>query len=130
MFWVALSALIMSLTGEGDDTFVIRRFLDRAQAAVSEHVHDPVRQRRALETLERTSKAFRRHRQRTAKVSDCIEQADRKFDASAADYQRCLVDIAPAWDAAAEELITLSHDFRRELTPAELASVRHDAEQR
>src|SRR3954463_11624367 len=128
MFWVALSALIMSLTGEGDDTFVIRRFLDSAHDAVTEHVHDPVRQRQALETIQRTSKAFRQHRKRTAKVSDCIEQADRDYAASAADYEHCLDDVAPAWDAAAEQLITLSGELRRELTPAELAAVRHDAE--
>jgi hypothetical protein len=128
MFWVALSAFIMSLTGEGDDTFVIRTFLERAREAVSEHVHDLVRQRQALETLERTSKAFRQHRQRAGKISQCIEQADRKYDASAEDYQRCLSDVAPAWDAAAEQLITLSNDFRRVLTPVELAAIRHDAE--
>ncbi|MEI9938649.1 MAG: hypothetical protein WDO69_15635 [Pseudomonadota bacterium] len=129
MFWIALSAFIMSLTGEGDDTFVIRAFLARARDSVSEHVHDPVRQRQALETLERTSKAFAQHRKRTNKISECIEQADRKYAASAADYQRCLSDVAPAWDAAAEQLITLSGDFRRALTPAELAAIRHDAEQ-
>jgi len=128
MFWIALSAFIMTLTGEGDDTFVVRRFLDRAREAVSEHVQDAARQRQALDALERTSKAFREHRTRTAKISQCIEQADRKFAASAADYQRCLTDVAPAWDAAAEELIALSKDFRRALTPAELAAIRHDAE--
>lgn len=128
MFWIALSAFIMSLTGEGDDTFVIRAFLERARESVSEHVHDPVRQRQALETLERTSKAFAEHRKRTGTISECIEQADRKYSASAADYQRCLSDVAPAWDHAAEQLITLSDDFRRALTPAELAAVRRDTE--
>jgi hypothetical protein len=130
MFWIALSAFIMSLTGEGDDTFVIRAFLERARESVSEHVHDPVRQRQALQTLERSSKAFAQHRERTGKVSECIEQADRKYAASAADYQRCLSDVGPAWNAAAEELIQLSGDFRRALTKAELAAVRRDAEQR
>ena len=130
MFWVALSALIMSLTGEGDDTFVVRGFIERARESVSEHVQDRTRQLQALEILDRTSKAFRRHRLRTGKISECIEQADRKYAASAADYQRCLGDVAPAWDAAAEELIGLSADFRRALTPAELAAVRRDAEQR
>ncbi|HKO50226.1 MAG TPA: hypothetical protein VJV79_20990 [Polyangiaceae bacterium] len=128
MFWIALSAFIMTLTGEGDDTFVIRRFLERAREAVSEHVHDPLRQKQALETLARTSKAFAQHRKRTGQVSACIEQVDRKYAASAADYERCLADVAPAWDAAAEALITLSHEFRRVLTPAELAAVRRDAE--
>lgn len=128
MFWVALSAFIMSLTGEGDDTFAIRRFLDRARASVSEHVHDRARQLQALETLDRASKAFAEHRARTGQVSKCIEQADRKYSASADDYRRCLSDVAPAWDAAGEQLIQLSHDFRKVLTPAELAAVRHDAE--
>jgi hypothetical protein len=128
MFWVALSAFIMTLTGEGDDTFAIRRFLDRAQDSVSEHVHDAARKRQALDALERTSKAFAQHRKRTAKISACIEQADRKYSASAADYQSCLSDVGPAWDAAAEQLITLTRDFRQALTPAELAAIRHDAE--
>jgi hypothetical protein len=128
MFWIALSALIMSLTGEGDDTYFVRTFFDRARDSVSEHVHDAARQRAALATLERTSKAFGQHRKRTGQVSECIEQADRRYAASAEDYQRCLSDVTPAWDAAAEELITLSHDFRRVLTPAELAAVRRDAE--
>jgi len=129
MFWIALSAFIMTLTGEGDDTYFIRRFLDRARDAVSEHVHNPVRQRQALETLQRTSQAFAQHRARTGKVSACIEQADRKYAVSAADYERCLTDVAPAWNAATEELITLSNDFRRVLTSSELAAIRHDAEQ-
>jgi len=129
MFWVALSAFIMTLTGEGDDTFVLRRFLDRTREAVSEQVHDAVRKQQALEALERLSKAFHQHRLRTGKISACIERADRSYRASAADYQRCLSDVEPAWDAAAEQLITLSDDFRHALTPAELAAVRHDAEQ-
>jgi hypothetical protein len=130
MFWIALSALIMSLTGEGDDTYFVRTFFDRARDSVSEHVHDAVRKQAALDTLASTSKAFAEHRKRTGKVSECIEQADRRYAASIEDYQRCLGDVTPAWDAAAEELITLSHDFRRALTPAELAAIRRDAEQR
>jgi len=127
MFWVALSAFIMTLTGEGDDTFFLRRFLDRARDAVTEQVHDAARKQQALDALDRTSKAFHQHRLRTGKISECIEQADRKYDASAADYQRCLSDIEPAWNAAGEQLITLSNDFRRALTPSELAAIRQHA---
>jgi len=128
MFWVALSALIMSLTGEGDDTFLVRAFLDRASEAVTEHVQDATRQRQALEIIERASKSFHQHRERAGRIGECIEKADRNYAASAADYERCLSDLMPAWDAAAEALITTSNDFRRVLTPAELAAVRHDAE--
>lgn len=127
MFWIALSAFIMTLTGEGDDTFILRRFLDRTREAVGEQVHDAVRKQQALDALDRTSKAFHRHRLRTGRISECIEQADRKYSSSAADYQRCLSDVGPAWDAAAEQLIRLSNDFRRALTPAELAAIRQYA---
>ena len=34
MFWVALSVLIMNLTGSGDDTFVIRKFFARLREAL------------------------------------------------------------------------------------------------
>jgi len=127
MFWVALSAFIMTLTGEGDDTFLLRRFLDRTREAVTEQVHDAARKQQALDALDRTSKAFHQHRLRTGKISECIEQADRKFSSTAADYQRCLSDVGPAWDSAAEQLITLSNEFRRALTPAELAAIRQHA---
>jgi hypothetical protein len=128
MFWIALSAFIMSLTGEGDDTFAIRAYLERVRESVSEHIHDPARQRQALETLERMSNSFAQHRKRTGKISECIEQADRKYAASAEDYQRCVSDVVPAWHAAAEELIAHSDEFGRALTPAELAALQHDTE--
>src|SRR6478735_10925936 len=123
MFWVALSALIMSLTGEGDDTFLVCAFLDRAREGITEHVRDASRQRQAIEIVERTSKAFRQHRKRAGLIGECIEHADRKYNATAADYERCLADLAPAWDAATEQLITSSNEFRRVLTPAELAAI-------
>ncbi len=128
MFWIALSALIMSLTGTGDDTYVIRKFIERAQDAVERHVDDASRRQAATATLEQTSQAFERHRHRVGKISACIERADRTYDVSAADYERCLVDVAPAWDAAAEELIALERSLRDSLTPNELSAVRAAAE--
>jgi hypothetical protein len=130
MFWIALSVLIMNLTGEGDDSYVLRKFIERAREAVGEHVHDAARRRAALGTLDRTQAAFNRHRRRVGKISACIERADRTHAVTRAEYQRCLRDVQPAWDAAAAELIALERDFRASLTPGELAAVRRAAERR
>jgi hypothetical protein len=127
MFWIALSAMIMSLTGSGDDTFVIRKFLGRVHDAVEKEVPDPGRRSQAIQTLARVSAAFAKHRKRVGEISKCLERADRAYTVGATNYQRCLVDARPAWDAAAEELITLDREFRAELTPAEYAAIRQRA---
>ncbi len=124
MFWIALSTLIMSMTGEGDDTYAIRDFFERAHDAVEAQVKDAEHKRLALDTLDRAVAAFETHRDRVNKISQCIEQADRRYASVAADYQRCLTDVQPAWNAAGEELIELSRELNRALTPAELAAVR------
>lgn len=127
MFWIALSALIMSLTGTGDDTFAIRKFLERMKEAVTTQVADPARQHAALATLERTSASFVRHRERVGKISACIEQSDRVYAATAADYERCLAEVTATWDDAAEQLVVLDRTFRAALTPIEIEAVRQAA---
>ena len=129
MFWIALSTLIMSMTGKGDDSYLIRTFLERARDAVEEQVQDQARRRAALATLDRTSAVFARHRKRVGKISACVERADRSYRATRADYEKCLVDVEPAWDAAAEDLIALEKSFRSSLTPAELRAVRRAVEE-
>ena len=127
MFWIALSALIMSLTGTGDDTFAIRKFLERMKAAVTTQVSDPARQHAALATLERTSQAFAAHRERVGKISACIEQSDRAYTATASDYEACLVEVTRTWDEAAEQLVVHDRAFRAALTPLEIEAVRQAA---
>lgn len=130
MFWIALSAFIMSMTGTGDDTYVIRKFIERTHAALSDQVHDPARYRAATDTLDRTAEAFERHRKRAGRISACIEKLDRSYAVTEQEYDRCLVDVEPAWDAAAEDLIVLERQFRESLTAEELAAVRRAAEPR
>ncbi|HEV8550265.1 MAG TPA: hypothetical protein VGQ57_14575, partial [Polyangiaceae bacterium] len=81
----------------------------------------------ATETLDRTSQAFERHRARVGKISRCIERLDRTYAVTAAEYEKCLVDVEPAWDQAAGDLIGLEQAFRGSLTPAELHAVRRAA---
>jgi len=128
MFWIALSLLIMNLTGEGDDTYAFRMFLEQVRESVQENVHDPGRQRSAVQAVDRASAAFSKHRDRVGKISECLERADRKYAATQAEYERCIADLGPAWDAASEDLIELESAFRSALTPQEHAAVRHAAE--
>jgi len=128
MFWIALSVLIMSLTGEGDDTFAFRKILERGREAVEENVHDPVRQKAAIQAIDRATDAFSKHRKRVGAISACVERMDRKYAATEAEYEACLTDLGPAWDAAGGDLIELERVFRSSLTPGEAVAVRHAAE--
>jgi len=124
MFWIALSALIMSLTGAGDDTFFIRKFLERARDGVEVEVRDVGRKQAALKTIGKLEAAFARHRTRVSKITACVERADRTYAVTAADYDRCRADGKAAWDAAAKEVSALDAELRSSLTPAELEAVR------
>lgn len=128
MFWIALSALIMSLTGEGDDTYAFRKILERAREAVDEKVQDEARRKAAIQAIDRATNDFAKHRARVGKISACLEKADRKYAATEAEYERCIADIGPAWDAAGEDLIELERVFRSSLTKNELVAIRHAAE--
>lgn len=128
MFWIALSALIMTLTGAGDDTYVIRKFIAHAHEAVAAHVQDEGRKRAATATLDDASRAFEKHRVRVGRMSDCVAKLDRSYAATQAEYERCLTDLAPAWDAAAEDLIVLDNRLREALAPPELAEIMRDTD--
>ena len=128
MFWIALAVLIMTLTGEGDDTYAFRKVLERGREAVEENVVDPQRQKTAIEAIDRATSAFSKHRRRVGAISECVERADRNYGATQAEYERCLADLGPAWDAAGEDLIRLESVFRSALSPEELAAVRRAAE--
>ena len=128
MLWAALSAFMMSITGKGDDTFTFRKSVDRVRKAVVHEVHDAGRRHDALVTLDRVQLVFADHRAQTAKISVCLEKADRSYSAAPADYQRCLVDARRAWDRAADDFVVLDHAFRAALTPGEYAAVRRSAQ--
>jgi hypothetical protein len=128
MFWIALSMLIMNLTGQGDDTHAFRMILERARDAVEDEVKDAVRRKAAEKAIDEASDSFVKHRERFQKITDCIEKADARYDAKHADYDRCLSDVGPAWDAGSRELIEFDRAFRSALTPSELIAVRRAAE--
>ncbi|HEX6275254.1 MAG TPA: hypothetical protein VFZ53_19575, partial [Polyangiaceae bacterium] len=115
-------------TGEGDDTFAFRKVLERGREAVEEKVQDPARRQAALAAVDRGTSAFSKHRQRVGKISACVERADRKYAVTEAEYERCLADLGPAWDAAGEDLIELERVFRSSLTEQELVAIRQAAE--
>jgi len=128
MLWVALSAFIMTVTGKGDDALNVRRFFLRLREAVQAEVHDPARRRKATDTLDGAAAAFMGHRKRLSQISGCLARVDRSYGAAPVDYQRCISAAAPEWDRAAREIVDFDVAFRRALTPAEYAAVRHRAE--
>jgi hypothetical protein len=128
MFWIALSLLIMNLTGQGDDTYAFRMMLERARDAVEDEVTDAARRKAAEQAIDQASNSFTKHRARFQKITDCMEKADARYDAKRADYDQCLADVGPAWDSGSNELIDFDRAFRAALTPSELVRVRRAAE--
>lgn len=128
MFWVALSTLLMAMTGQGDDTFVFREFLDNLRDGVERHVSDPARRARALDVVDDTSKKFRTHRERVNDVSVCFERADRRYQVTAADYEQCLQGADQLWDHAAEALVVAERALNQNITESERRAIQADAE--
>ncbi|HEY6725216.1 MAG TPA: hypothetical protein VI197_14375 [Polyangiaceae bacterium] len=128
MFWVALSTLLMVMTGQGDDTYVFRAFLDHLRDSVEERVTDPARRARALEVVDDTSRKFQTHREKVNQVGICFERADRRYQVSPADYERCLKGADQLWDRAAEALIVAERQLHQNLTESERRAIQTDAQ--
>jgi len=123
MFWVALSTLLMVMTGQGDDTFVFREFLENLRDNIETHVTDPGRRARALAIVDDTAAGFKSHRERVNKIGECVEQNDRTYKVSVADYERCLQGADELWDKAAEKLIAAEHGLDQNITEAERRAI-------
>ena len=123
MFWVALSTLLMVMTGQGDDTFVFREFLENLRDNIEKHVTDPGRRARAIAIVDDTAAGFKSHRERVNKIGECVERNDRTYKVSAADYERCLAGADELWDKAAEKLIAAEHGLDQNITEAERRAI-------
>ena len=128
MFWVALSTLLMVMTGQGDDTYVFREFLENLRDGIEQHVTDPARRQRALDIVDDTAEAFRTHRERVNVIGTCVERADRTYKVTAADYERCLEGADELWDNAAEKLIEAERGLDQNITEAERQAIKAGAQ--
>lgn len=128
MFWVALSTLLMVMTGQGDDTFVFREFLESLHDGIENHVTDPARKERALALVADTADKFRKHRERVNEIGECIERNDRSYKVSEADYVRCLEGAEELWDRAAEALITAERGLDQNITETERRAIEAEAQ--
>ena len=124
MFWVALSALIMTMTGAGDDTFLFRTFLENLQKGVEHEVKDPSRKAQALESIQRTQVGFAEHRAELSKIAACIEKNDRNYQATKQDYEKCLGSMVSIWERNVDKLIENQQTFRAALTDRERNAIR------
>lgn len=128
MFWVALSTLLMVMTGQGDDTFVFREFLENLREGIEQHVTDPGRRARALVVVDDTSQKFRTHREKVNEIGVCLEGADRRYQVTAADYEQCLQGADQLWDRAAEALIVAERSLDQNITDSERRAIQADAQ--
>ena len=128
MFWVALSTLLMVMTGQGDDTFVFREFLENLRDGIEQHVTDPGRRARALGVVDDTSQKFRTHREKVNEIGVCLERADRRYQVTAADYEQCLKGADQLWDRAAEALIVAERSLDQNITDSERRAIQADAQ--
>ena len=127
MFWVALSTLLMVMTGQGDDTFVFREFLENMKDGIEQHVTDPARRARAIGVVDDTAAKFRAHREKVNKIGACVESADRRYQVTAAEYEKCLEGADQLWDHAAEALIVAEKNLDQNINESELRAIQADA---
>ena len=128
MFWVALSTLLMVMTGQGDDTFVFREFLENMRDGIEQHVTDPARRARAIGLVDDTSAKFRAHREKVNQIGICVEKADRRYQVTAAEYEKCLEGAGELWDRAAEALIVAERGLDQDITENERRAIQAEAQ--
>lgn len=126
MFWVALASLIMMLSGDGDDRIVVARFLDALAKSAQVHVKDPARLAEVLDAVHRYERTFEEHRDRQNELAGCLEKADRKYQATAADYDACKAAIETHWINVRAQLDDNRARLERNLTPAEVDAIGRD----
>ena len=124
MFWVALSVLVMSMTGLGDDTRFFLQFLASLEEAAQSEVKDQERVQEVMRVAAETRVAFRQTRETFGSVGDCFEQLDRDFRATEADYTSCGRADEDALYQAGEALIEARRKFHAVTTPEERARIR------
>lgn len=124
MFWAALSMMIMSMTGKGDDTAFFRKYLDTLTKAIVEDVSGQARQERALAAVETSRKGFWKMRIDYNEIGRCLERLDRTYRVTREDYERCLTNLDTIWDTAVDSLVESRKQLAAATTPEELDAIR------
>jgi hypothetical protein len=124
MFWAGIATLVMAMTGKGDDTAPFRRWIESIREGIVLEVKDMERQGKALLVIGETEEAFRNGRVAGSKVSACLEHLDRKYDATAAEYEKCLETAPAVWERTGDALITARAKLMQHVTQEEAAAVR------
>ncbi|HEY6077490.1 MAG TPA: hypothetical protein VIW29_01725 [Polyangiaceae bacterium] len=123
MFWVALATAIMMLSGEGDDSRAILALLAGLRQAITQHVPAEDRRSRALLAVTAFEQTFAHHRFELQAFGKCVEAADRKYQATRADYDACAARIAAQRAQMRVKLAALRRDYEAAVLPAERTEV-------
>jgi hypothetical protein len=123
MFWVALATAIMVLSGEGDDTRAIAALLAGMRQAIADRVPEEPRKTGALRALAEFEQAFAQHRKELQAFGVCVEAADRKYRANAADYAACSAPLEAQRVTLRETLAGVQREYEAALSPVERAAI-------
>jgi hypothetical protein len=115
--------MIMAMTGKGDDTAMFRAYVQALKDGITQHIKDPARQKQAQAVTERMLAGFRTMRVDYNAVGKCLENADRRYEATQADYEHCLSNVDSIWNAAVDVLVNSKLELDAAATPEETAAM-------
>ncbi|MGF1466726.1 MAG: hypothetical protein ACFCGT_11390 [Sandaracinaceae bacterium] len=105
MMWVGIATAIMLGSGSGDDFGDLQRTLDALRDAVREVVDDPDQRAEALHAIVDLDEVVELVLDSAVEIADCIERADRSYDADREVYDRC----GRQYD---EAIVRIGHRYR------------------
>jgi hypothetical protein len=127
MLWVALATAIMLLSGElsreADDGTTLARLLEALRKSTIQDVTDAQRRAAALRALEGFELGLAAYRQQIATFKACIAAADRKYNATKADYDACQAPVEAERANLRQSLVAAQSAYEASVTEAERAHV-------
>jgi hypothetical protein len=127
MFWVALATAIMMLSGEGDDTRAIAALLASLRQAITQLVPDAGRRAQALRAVTTFEQTFENHRRELQAFGKCVEAADRKYQATRADYAACGERVEAQRAEMRHAIQEVQQEYEAALSPSERSQIARTA---
>ncbi|MEI9951977.1 MAG: hypothetical protein WDO74_24080 [Pseudomonadota bacterium] len=127
MLWVALATAIMLLSGElgreADDGAILALLLEAFRKSTIQNVADEPRRAAALRALASFELGLAAYRRQIATFKACVSAADRKYEATPADYDACLGPLESERASLRESLVAAQGAYEAAVTETERARV-------
>jgi hypothetical protein len=125
MFWVGIATLIMMFSDESDLAKVFAETTAAYEKAITEVVPDPERRAAAVEAMRGLRSTSEDRVRALAVLGECLESADRSYDASAATYQVCWEGADVRWQALEQGILEFHQKTRAAFLGDEWQRVMH-----